>query len=348
MRVVQLGPYPPPHGGVQTNLVAIRRYLRSQGIPCAAINITRHRRPDADEVYYPKSALDLMRLLFRLPFNVLHLHLGGDLTNRLLGLCLACCAIPGAKAVLTFHSGGYPSSPAGQSTHSRTFRAFVLRRFAGVIAVNPRIAAFFRQCGIPDQRIRTIVPFVGDAGGEATALPQPLESFYATHRHILLTVGLLEPEYDLPLQINALGRLLERYPDTGLVIIGSGSLEPSLRALIASKPYAPHVLLCGDVPHQHTLSALRRCTVFLRTTLYDGDSISVREALHMGTPVIATDNAMRPPGCHLIPASQEAALLQAIAGHLENPPQPRQSQAASADDNLRAVLDFYRQLQHRR
>lgn len=344
MRVVQLGPYPPPHGGVQTNLVAIRRYLRAQGIPCAAINITRHRREDADEVYYPKTAIDLVRLLFRLPFNVLHLHLGGDLTNRLLALSLVCCAVPGAKAVLTFHSGGYPSSPAGQSTHPRTFRAFVLRRFAGVIAVNPQIADFFRQCGIPEQRIRTIVPFVADAAQESASLPEPLESFFASHRHILLTVGLLEAEYDLPLQINALGPLRERYPDAGLVIIGSGSLEPSLRELIASKPYAPHVLLCGDVPHEHTLTALRRCTVFLRTTLYDGDSISVREALHMGTPVIATDNAMRPPGCHLIPASQQDALLQAIATHLDQPPRPRQSQAADADDNLRAVLDFYRQL----
>ena len=27
MIILQMGPYPPPHGGVQTNLVAIRRYL---------------------------------------------------------------------------------------------------------------------------------------------------------------------------------------------------------------------------------------------------------------------------------------------------------------------------------
>ena len=36
MRVVQLGPYPPPHGGVQTNLVAIREYLRRRGHACDA------------------------------------------------------------------------------------------------------------------------------------------------------------------------------------------------------------------------------------------------------------------------------------------------------------------------
>ena len=38
MRVVQLGPYPPPHGGVQTNLVAIRDLLRKSGHECLAVN----------------------------------------------------------------------------------------------------------------------------------------------------------------------------------------------------------------------------------------------------------------------------------------------------------------------
>ena len=77
MRVLQLGPYPPPHGGVQSNLVALRTFLRLQGVPCAVINITRHRKPDSDEVYYPRTAVGLIRLLSRLDYDVVHLHLGG-------------------------------------------------------------------------------------------------------------------------------------------------------------------------------------------------------------------------------------------------------------------------------
>src|SRR5437879_6414495 len=124
MRVLQLGPYPPPHGGVQTNLVAIRRFLIGRGISCEAINLTRFRRPDADGVYYPKSALELARLLLRLRCDVLHLHIGGDLTARLLALSLFCCWLPGRKAALTFHSGGYPSSPQGRATGAGSLRAF--------------------------------------------------------------------------------------------------------------------------------------------------------------------------------------------------------------------------------
>src|SRR6185437_14834553 len=86
MKVVQLGPYPPPHGGVQTNLVAIRNLLRSAGHECLAINLTRHRREEADGVYYPHSAAGLLNLLWRLKADILHLHLGGDLTRRLVDL----------------------------------------------------------------------------------------------------------------------------------------------------------------------------------------------------------------------------------------------------------------------
>ena len=43
MTVLQLGPYPPPHGGVQTNLVAIRDHLRRHGMAATVINLTRHR-----------------------------------------------------------------------------------------------------------------------------------------------------------------------------------------------------------------------------------------------------------------------------------------------------------------
>src|SRR5215831_12762369 len=135
MKVVQLGPYPPPHGGVQTNLVAIREHLRSNGHECDAINLTRFRRQDSDGVYYPAGAAELAKLLARLPADILHLHYGGDLTSRLLGLLGFCTALPGRKTVLTFHSGGYPASSAGRSASPGTLRGVLFRRLDGAIAV---------------------------------------------------------------------------------------------------------------------------------------------------------------------------------------------------------------------
>ena len=82
----------------------------------------------------------------------------------------------------------------------------------------------------------------------------------------------------------------------------------------------------------------------LRTTSYDGDAISVREALYLGTPVIATDNGMRPCGVHLIPPSNPSALHRAIEETLSAPRSLRSPKARPDERNLEAVLDLYQEL----
>jgi len=343
MRVAQLGPYPPPHGGVQTNLVALRDYLRRNGHTCDAINLTRFRQEDTDGVYYPAGAAALMRLLWRLPADILHLHIGGDLTRRLLGLALFCTLLPGRKTVLTLHSGGYPGSPAGKTAARGTLRGFVLRRLDGLIGVNPEIAALFARFGVRQERIRAILPFAVEPPDRALPLPERLAAFLSQHTPALLTVGLLEPEYDLAMQIDVMEEILERYPRAGLLIVGAGSLEKSLRARIANQPYRDHVLLYGDMPHAVTLRATLECDLLLRTTRYDGDSVSVREALYIGTPVIATDNGMRPEGVHLIPPSDAGRLRDAVCDLLSGE-RARQAPGGDGQENIRAVVQFYEEL----
>ena len=341
MRVLQLGPYPPPHGGVQTNLVDIRNYLREQGHWCGVINLTRFRKSPTDEVYYPKTALQTLRLLFHLNYDILHLHIGGVPTRALYGLSLICCSIPGKKTVLTFHSGGYPSSPQGRTASPRTLRGWIFRRFDRIVAVNPDMVRMFQRFGVPSERARLIYPYTIPPPPDIE-YPSRLRDFIQSHSPFLLTVGLLEPEYDLPLQIEALGRIRARYPRVGLVIAGAGSLERQLRDLIDSKSWARDILLWGDMPHPVTLRAISECDVLLRTTLYDGDSIAVREALGLGAPVIASDNGMRPAGVHLIPASNAAALDSAIQQELTAP--RRQRVATPNRHNLEAILRLYDEL----
>src|SRR5437868_8743906 len=201
MKVLQLGPYPPPHGGVQSNLVGIRTYLRKRNVPCSVINITRHRKPDTDDVYYPKNAVELIRLLWRLEYDILHLHLGGMLTNRLLALSAVCCLMGKGETVLTFHSGGYPSSPEGITAKPFSLRGFVLRRFDRLIGVNPEIIGFFKKLGVQENRMRLIYPHAFSAGDDSLEVPECLDRFFREHSPVFISVGLLESEYDLPLQI---------------------------------------------------------------------------------------------------------------------------------------------------
>ena len=349
MKVLLLGPYPPPHGGVQTHLVALRDFLRQRGITCGVVNLTRFRQPNGDNVYYPRSAWELLRLLLRLRYDIVHLHIGGNLSPRLLGLCMICSLFPWAESVLTFHSGGYPTTPAGRKAGPRSLRGLVLRRLSHLIAVNQALAELFQRLGCDPTRVSLVSPHAtgSGVGGQDQAdasLPPDLGAFYDSHNPVLVTVGGLEPEYDLELQIDCMERIRNQFPNAGLVIIGSGSLEERLQGRIAVSASASHILLQGDVRHPVTLQAIARCDVFLRTTLYDGDSISVREALQLGTPVIATDNGMRPEGVSLIPTSNPEAFHTMVAEVLAHPKSAPRLPPEVGAANLEAVLRVYEEL----
>jgi glycogen synthase len=344
MEVLLLGPYPPPHGGVQSNVVALRRYLLQHSVPCRVVNLTRHRQPDQDGVFYPKGPLGVLRRLIGTPHTIVHLHVGGDFTFRLVVLGLVCTLLPGSKAVLTLHSGGYPTSHAGKTASPATFRGFVFRRFDRLVAVNPALAEMFvSKFGVPSDRVRIIPPHALPSRIPEVEFPEPIEQFFASHAQVLLSMGWLEPEYDYPLQIRALRRIRKRFPGAGLVIFGVGRLESDLLAEIAAAGCSGHVLIAGDVPHDVALATLARCTLFLRTTHYDGDSISVREALHFGTPVIASDTGMRPPGVILVEMANLDALVEAIERRIavdtpSRPPPP------GVEDNTQAIHDLYTEL----
>jgi glycogen synthase len=340
-QVLQLGPYPPPHGGVQTNLVAIRDYLRAHGVPCRVINLTRFRQPDHDGVFFPKGALQTIKLILGLPREVIHLHIGGDLTPRLVLLGLFCSLLPGSRTVLTFHSGGYPESKAGQSTHRSTFKAFVFRRFDRLIAVNTALVSLFiERFGALPEHVRQIQPHALPGEVPQVGFPQELEEFFASHQPVMISMGWLEPEYDFALQIRALGPVRETFPRAGLLLLGEGRLGLDLRAQAVETSYAADVLMPGDIPHELALAAIARSDIFLRTTLYDGDSISVREALHYGTPVVASDNGMRPPGVRLIPKEDLRALVEAIR-EVVAAGRPATPIGNANEENIRQVCDLY-------
>jgi glycosyltransferase involved in cell wall biosynthesis len=282
-----------------------------------------------------------MKLALAFPADIFHFHLGGMITPELLGLYTFGTLLPGRKKVLTFHSGGYPSMPEGQRPH--LWRDFVFRRFDRIIGVNRQMLDMFVRCGVPREKLRLIPPFALPAAPPPAEIPASIEGFLDRHSPVLLAVTGLEPEYDLPLQIEAMETVLRTYPRAGLLIAGAGSLERQLRDLIREKPWADSILLAGDVSRSATMNIMVRADLFLRTTWYDGDAVSVREALHFGMPVIASDNGMRPAGVTLIPARDQEKLVAAILDELAKPRSPRVI-APAVTENLKAVFDLYREL----
>jgi glycosyltransferase involved in cell wall biosynthesis len=342
--VLLIGPYTPPRGGVQAHVTALHDFLVRRGVACEVIDMSPNRRTDGAGVYGPGNALGVARLLMTLRYDVAHMHVGGRLHARVAVLALLTGLVPARKAVLTFHSGGYPSSPEGRTARPLSLRGCALRSLDRVVAVNEEIAAWFRQVGVEANRVRVISPYALPSGPPAVEPPEPLRSFLALHRPVLVSVGGLEPEYDPLLQVEALGRLREKFPRAGLVLVGAGSLRAELRRRADEGQYGEHVLLCGDVEREVALRVVASSDLMLRTTLYDGDSISVREAVHFGVPVVATDRAPRPEGVRVVPAQDLARLCEAAEQCLGNGAARPAPAAGPGEENLASVLALYEEM----
>jgi glycosyltransferase involved in cell wall biosynthesis len=325
-------------------MLAIRAELLAAGHHCSIVATSKSSQivPEPD-VYHPACALTLLKLLYTLKFDVLHIHVGGEISPRLLALIFFCTARAHGRCVMTLHSGGYPLSKEGKNARPSGIRGSIFRRLERIVGVNQMMFEMFERYGVKRENIRTILPFSNELPDKSVEIPPELKDFVARHTPFLFSASLLEAEYDLPLQIEALGEVLKEYPQAGLMLAGSGSLENRLREIIREKPYAAQIMLAGDLDHNIVLNLTDDCDIMLRTTLYDGDAISVREALFLETPVIATDNGMRPDGVYLIPVGDMNALANSIKG-IAGREKPAKTQKVEDKSNIRSVIDLYREI----
>ena len=86
--------------------------------------------------------------------------------------------------------------------------------------------------------------------------------------------------------------------------------------------------------------ALVRSSVFVRPTSTDGDSVSVREALAVGVPVVASDVCQRPKGCHIFQSRDAEQMAKTV---LEVLIKGEKSPLADTDDDaVEAIIERYK------
>jgi len=343
LKILQLGPYPPPEGGVSRNIAAIRDRLIDGGDRCNVIATSRSSGSDAvDGIFRPGSPFELIKLLRRVDHDVLHLHIGGEISTRVLALMFACTVF-GRRRVLTIHSGNYPESKAGRKASRYSIRGMILSRFDRLIAINDQFEKLFERYGIADNSVCKIVPFAPTLPDPTVAIPADIKNFAASAGPLILSVGGMEQEYDPLFQIAAFGEVLKQKSDARLIMAGGGSMYDEVREVVDRCGYGDKIILAGNIDHAVTLHLIANADALIRTTLYDGDAISVREAIFLNTPVIATDNGMRPNGTILFPQGDVAAFTAEVVSAVDSAAERTPPRSADLS-NIDKVIELYRSL----
>lgn len=299
LRLLLVGPYPPPYGGIAMTMMDLRRYLEGRQVgDVMVLNIGQGRAVPSDEYLSVLGQWDFVQTIVKFAVRGYTIHLETNGHNFKSWLSALVCAAAGflnqRKTVIAFGSGNLPVYLRGVSWVGR-FVAWIVMRWAGiVICRNESMVEAVRSLGSNQVRIEVVPGFMGISGRSLGTIPEMVETFCAAHTPLLGATVTLAPEYGVPLIVEAVERLRDQYPRVGLVLIGIGpEVEGAMSSISGVKD---HILLAGALPPDVTLAVMARLSVFVRPTYFEGDSVSIREALALKIPVVASDTGLRPGG----------------------------------------------------
>ncbi len=243
----------------------------------------------------------------------LHLHTNGHNPNSwLLALLGGMAGTWKRGSTLTLHSGMMPGYLRSCPVWRMKLAGFTCRLYSTVICVGPELRDAALQLGMPAEHTRVAPAFVNE-GSADSSIDQQLCEWISQHRPLLSSALFFRPEYGFELLLNAVRRLRSEHPALGCLVMGSGEQFNQAAHLVREAGLENDVLLLGDVSHGTCLALIARSDVFVRPTFEDGDSISVREALALGVPVVASRVGSRPPGTILFDPGDLEDLITRIA-----------------------------------
>jgi glycosyltransferase involved in cell wall biosynthesis len=309
-RALIVGALPPPSGGVATHCRELARALTAAGMHAELLD-PRRVGPDGRD--------GRPRLLGRLALahlrrELIHVHTNGH--NRGSWTLAALCAAGHlGPSLLTLHSG---LAPDYIRAHARACR-FIAARYWRIVAVNAEIAGALVDAGLDPSRI--VIEAAFTPSSLAFRLPPPgLAQIRRAHRLLIACALAPGPEYGAAVVLDAFTLVRARRPDAGLVVYGPGTRAPALAAAARARGLHGAVHHLGELERHRALAVVAAADLFVRPTLADGDAISVREAIALGRPVVASAVGARPPEAALFPAGDAGAcaeqIFQSLSKHL--------------------------------
>lgn len=160
----------------------------------------------------------------------------------------------------------------------------------------------------------------------------------------ILATGRLHPQKDFSTLIRAFAHLRKDHR-ARLVILGEGGQRGDLETLIESLGLTGEILLPGFVDNPYAW--MRRASLFVLSSAYEGFGIVLVEAMACGTPVVSTDCPSGPAEIlengrwgALVPVADVAALANAMSSSLDSDDHPDVAKRA-AYFNLDMAVNRY-------
>lgn len=350
-KLMIVGRTPPPYGGVTVHLSRLTQYLDAEHYPYQFCDLSGRSNQNFGFIGYG-NMFKLIWILLSKPYEMVHCHASNPWLFLLVDFVVA--RILRRKTIYTLHGeGNLLLCESGPFFLKRMLRG-AFKRAARIITINTCCEERALQFATSRENVLKMPAYLPPTPAEMVSeqpYSEEIELFFKDHKICFASQGTFGNKYeevDL-YRFDMLGKALEslrtQNPDVGLCTLVSQTLDQTARDKVFSLRHElgleRHWLILENFGA--AIPIFMRCIAFIRPTMSDGDSLSVRECLDLGIPVVASNAVPRPEGCILFQCGDLDSLVTALLTLLTDYPAfQRQAQQSKSSNCLESLLACYR------
>ncbi len=293
-KITMIGPVPPPTGGVSIHIWRLYHLLKAD----FDIDFVDEFKIPKKE-YFNLRSYNLFKYFSILKkSDVAFIHSGTNLLR--IGHIIAA-KLSGKKVVLTLHA-----YPGRKSYLIRKLHEFVFALADKIIIVN---ADFTERINLPKDKVVVKHAFLPPIIAEEKDLPGKVQQWIVDGRHrnaVIICSNAWRLDrwnnqdlYGVDMCIEATKRLVKK----GVPVKFIFNVATTDKSVPLYENYVQQIQSSGleNVFHLANeqlsfVKLMQQADVVVRPTNTDGDSLSIREALYLGKPIITSDVVIRPEG----------------------------------------------------
>ena len=350
--IALIGSFPPPYGGISVHLQRLTKRLDDDGFEYILYN-TLSASERLDRVVSVCRNKMWWYLKFCLQNRSKISHLYSPIWLGRLVFAISARFRPG-KYILSIHGRSISVSLQNPRSIRGRLSVWLLNQMDAIICCNEYIKS---ECidaiGLPSKKVYMIPAYIPPAADEIKTPPEPLLKYIRSHSPVLCATAWIgqrymgDDIYGVDMLIRLIEFLLPDFPNIGLVLsVNGGESEYVINQTVkySKKKVGEHILFLTE-PLDEIVGLYRECDLFCRPTNTDGDAISIRESLHVGTPVVASDVVLRPEPCILFQSRKMNQFELAVRDAIRNLEAHRSKiQFLNFSDNAEKIIDLYKKL----
>ncbi|MBU6134390.1 glycosyltransferase [Clostridium tertium] len=347
--IIQIGPYPPPYGGISIYIKRLKLKLDNLKIENYVWNTFSDST--CNGVKQIKIKFLFKEILKNKDIRVLHYNISGILGKQFVYILNNTV---GRKKINIITLHGNSRDLFAKRIY---FMKYILNSFDTIICVKKDDCEYLKVMGVK-KPIFHIPAYINPTieENEENKIPEYVYSFMKRSKFLISANGAItfnnnEDLYGLDILIELMSLIKYDYPNINLIFCvlakdrqteKEKKYYEGLKNSIINNELSERILLY-EVENTEFYPILRRSDIFIRPTNTDGDAVSIREALYFNIPCLASDAVIRPKDVFIFENRNIKSLYEEFIRVIKNQDENSKDYKMKEENDVK-IINLYKKL----